>query len=290
MVAPVAFPVAVAMTLLLLLQPPVWATPQKSSAPFAVQSCVTAGVGQSCELAPLHVTYMSCPLAVSCPQAVGQQGSVSWVDLVLPKDRVLLVKVTTTAAGQNADGGFFVRPTRLTRKWGMATVHSSTSASFYLAAAGQFSVEFTPDSTWRDEGLTSTFEALMLFVNSPLTIPATATIIPQPASTDGGFIDLGPNAEYVFANTGVGNVDYDWGRDMVFKVALLLHVTAPCVPLTLALLPVRPSQPSGTGHPASYPTVTQVHDDTRVYFQPGARVRARIVQTEKKIDNVLIAG
>eukprot|EP00316_Scyphosphaera_apsteinii_P011525 CAMPEP_0119304454 /NCGR_PEP_ID=MMETSP1333-20130426/5669_1 /TAXON_ID=418940 /ORGANISM="Scyphosphaera apsteinii, Strain RCC1455" /LENGTH=695 /DNA_ID=CAMNT_0007307347 /DNA_START=166 /DNA_END=2250 /DNA_ORIENTATION=+ len=43
---------------------------------------------------------------------------------------------------------------------------------------------------------------------------------------------------------------YDWGRDIVFKV----------------------------------------HDNTRVYFEAGAHVRARIVQTEKKVDNVLISG
>ena len=43
---------------------------------------------------------------------------------------------------------------------------------------------------------------------------------------------------------------YDWGRDQVFKV----------------------------------------HSDTQIYFEPGAYVRARIVQTEKKVDNVLISG
>eukprot|EP00520_Triparma_pacifica_P009227 CAMPEP_0118644180 /NCGR_PEP_ID=MMETSP0785-20121206/6798_1 /TAXON_ID=91992 /ORGANISM="Bolidomonas pacifica, Strain CCMP 1866" /LENGTH=716 /DNA_ID=CAMNT_0006535915 /DNA_START=100 /DNA_END=2246 /DNA_ORIENTATION=- len=43
---------------------------------------------------------------------------------------------------------------------------------------------------------------------------------------------------------------YDWGRDHVFKV----------------------------------------HDNTQVFFEPGAHVRARIVQTEKKVDNVLISG
>ena len=44
------------------------------------------------------------------------------------------------------------------------------------------------------------------------------------------------------------NKTYDWGRDQVFKV----------------------------------------HDNTQIYFEPGANVRARIVQTEKKVDNVLI--
>ncbi|GMI35654.1 hypothetical protein TeGR_g13029 [Tetraparma gracilis] len=36
--------------------------------------------------------------------------------------------------------------------------------------------------------------------------------------------------------------------------------------------------------------VFKVHDNTHVYFEPGAHVRARIVQTEKKVDNVLISG
>lgn len=43
---------------------------------------------------------------------------------------------------------------------------------------------------------------------------------------------------------------YDWGRDQVFKV----------------------------------------HDNTAVYFESGAYVRARIVQTEKKVNNVTISG
>jgi hypothetical protein len=46
------------------------------------------------------------------------------------------------------------------------------------------------------------------------------------------------------------NIDYDWGEDHVFKV----------------------------------------HDNTNVYFETGAHVRARIVQTEKKVKNVLLKG
>ncbi|GMI48064.1 hypothetical protein TrCOL_g11427 [Triparma columacea] len=36
--------------------------------------------------------------------------------------------------------------------------------------------------------------------------------------------------------------------------------------------------------------VFKVHDNTQIYFEPGAHVKARIVQTEKKVDNVLISG
>ena len=36
--------------------------------------------------------------------------------------------------------------------------------------------------------------------------------------------------------------------------------------------------------------VFKVHDDTEIYFEEGAHVRARFVQTEKKVDNVRIAG
>lgn len=46
------------------------------------------------------------------------------------------------------------------------------------------------------------------------------------------------------------DINYDWGADHVFKV----------------------------------------HDNTNVYFEKGAHVRARIVQTEKKVKNVLLKG
>jgi hypothetical protein len=86
---------------------------------------------------------MSAPVAASCSGTVGQQGSVAWADLTFPTgtSSVLLVQVTTTATGQNANSGFFVRPSRLTRAWGMARIHSPTTASFYIGAPGQFSVE-----------------------------------------------------------------------------------------------------------------------------------------------------
>lgn len=33
-----------------------------------------------------------------------------------------------------------------------------------------------------------------------------------------------------------------------------------------------------------------VNDNTKVWFEPGAHVRARIIQTKKKVDNVTISG
>ena len=36
--------------------------------------------------------------------------------------------------------------------------------------------------------------------------------------------------------------------------------------------------------------VFKIHDNTNVYFEKGAHVRARIVQTEKKVKNVLLKG
>ena len=53
---------------------------------------------------------------------MGQQGSVSHADLTLPPGSALLVQVSTSLGGLTADTGFFVRPTRLTREWGKATV------------------------------------------------------------------------------------------------------------------------------------------------------------------------
>ena len=55
-----------------------------------------------------------------------------------------------------------------------------------------------------------------------------------------------PYSLYRFA----AGLEYDWGRDTVFKVL----------------------------------------DNTAVYFEPGSYVRARIVQTEQKVDGVIIAG
>jgi hypothetical protein len=84
----------------------------------------------------------------------------------------------------------------------------------------------------------------MLFVNPEMELPKGLTEISD--DTTDPSIDLGPNRGYVFA----ADMNYDWGRDMVFKV----------------------------------------HDNTAVYFEPGAHVRARIVQTEKKVKNVIISG
>jgi len=85
----------------------------------------------------------------------------------------------------------------------------------------------------------------MLFVNPQIDIP-TKDVITIQSNSKNIFEDLGPNKNYVFE----AGIDYDWGRDHVFKV----------------------------------------HDNTNVYFEKGAYVRARIVQTEKKVDNVLLKG
>jgi len=200
------------------------------------------------------VRSMSAPVPASCDTIVGMQGSISWVNLDLPSaspSSVLLVQVTTRVAGQSADRGFFVRPSRLTRAWGTARIHTSTSASFYLGAPGQYSVEFASDALWRDVASTQAYDALMLFVNGPLAnaVPTGAALIPLPSASDGGWRDLGPHGVYKFANVADG-VDYDWGRDMVFKV----------------------------------------HDNTSIYFEPGAHVRARLVQTQRKVHSVRIFG
>jgi len=85
----------------------------------------------------------------------------------------------------------------------------------------------------------------MLFVNPEFRIPTENVITVTPESNQ-VFEDLGPNKNYVFK----ADIDYDWGRDHVFKV----------------------------------------HDNTNVYFEKGAYVRARIVQTEKKVKHVLLKG
>ena len=89
------------------------------------------------------------------------------------------------------------------------------------------------------------FDALMLFVNPEINIPTENVITVTPGSNQ-VFEDLGPNENYIFK----AGINYDWGRDHVFKV----------------------------------------HDNTNVYFEKGAHVRARIVQTEKKVKNVLLKG
>jgi len=190
---------------------------------------------------------MKHPTKLSCDEAQGQAGSVAWTDLSLPQggdNKALYIQVKTNVPNQNSKRGFFVRPTRLTREWGKATMISNTEASFYLAGTGQFSVEFAPDSLWKEYNEVTTFDALMLFVNPQLDIPKGLTVISP--KTNNAAIDLGPDKKYIF----VAGIQYDWKRDQVFKV----------------------------------------HSNTDIYFEHGAHVRARIVQTEKKVKDVTIQG
>ena len=212
---------------------------------YIVKACVATSLSGTCNLKPVALSLISLPFSsTTCEETVDQKGSVSWMDLTLPEggSSVLLVEVTTKVSGQNTNSGFFVRPTRRTRRWGRAQV-TETSATFKIAETGQYSVEFASQEFWRTDAALS-FHSLMLFVNPELTIPSNAKIISD--DTTAVAVDLGPNEVYVFA----ADYDYDWGRDQVFKV----------------------------------------HDNTQIYFEPGAHVKARIVQTEKKVDNVLISG
>eukprot|EP00588_Corethron_pennatum_P007292 CAMPEP_0194283966 /NCGR_PEP_ID=MMETSP0169-20130528/26543_1 /TAXON_ID=218684 /ORGANISM="Corethron pennatum, Strain L29A3" /LENGTH=793 /DNA_ID=CAMNT_0039029683 /DNA_START=19 /DNA_END=2400 /DNA_ORIENTATION=+ len=212
--------------------------------PYTVKVCVADAVGSPCvptEVADLR--HMPHPTVASCEETEGQRGTMTYADLVLPAGKALFVEVTTAVAGQSSARGFFVRPTRRTRQWGKAEVQAR-SASFYLGGTGQFSVEFVGDEIWRNKKLATNFDALMLFVNPVLALPKKLQLI-SPTSK-GSFVNLGPDKKYLF----VAGVDYDWGKDYVFKV----------------------------------------HDNTSVYFEQGAHVRARIVQTEKKVQNIVIRG
>jgi len=212
---------------------------------YTVKACVADGVGQaSCTpvlVSDIRFTKQSAPN--NCEETEGQKGSVTYVDLTLPAGKALLVEITTNVQGQSSQNGFFVRPTRKTRNWGKPDV-ANKKASFYLAESGQYSVEFVPDSIWRNQNQATTFDALMLFVNPAINLPS--NLIPISPGVSGKFTDLGPNKDYLF----VAGLDYDWGKDYVFKV----------------------------------------HDNTSVYFEKGAHVRARIVQTEKKVNNILLKG
>ncbi len=117
------------------------------SSKYVVKACLADGIGKPCtgntslETVPdLRITQQSAP--DSCEATEGQKGSVSYTDLMLPTlsspGKVLLIEVTTKVPGQDSSNGFFVRPTRLTRYWGKATVSSKT-ATFYLAETGQVS-------------------------------------------------------------------------------------------------------------------------------------------------------
>lgn len=118
------------------------------SSKYVVRTCLADGIGLPCTgntsletVSDLRITQQSA--ADGCEETEGQKGSVSYTDLVLPTisspDQVLLVEVTTKVLGQDSSNGFFVRPTRLTRYWGKATVASKT-ATFYLADTGQVSI------------------------------------------------------------------------------------------------------------------------------------------------------
>lgn len=225
---------------------------------YSVKSCVADRVSTSSSspCTPVNVSdlrYTEQSAGDSCEDTEGQKGSVTYVDLILPNDKVLFVEVETKVPGQTSRDGFFVRPTHVTRNWGKAFFNGETTASFYLANTGQFSVEFASDAIWRDQDEATNFDALMIFVNPPITLPSNLIPISPPLNdydydyaNDDIFSDLGPNKSYLF----VAGINYDWGKDRVFKV----------------------------------------HDNTEVYFEKGAHVRGRIVQTEKKVDNVVIKG
>ena len=217
---------------------------------YTVKFCVADKLGGACEntATTAQTQHMESPVeGDSCDATVDQKGSVTWADLLLPEGKVLLVEVTTHVKGQTSASGFFVRPSRLTAQWGKAKLVGTTSASFYLAQTGQFSVEFAPDSLWREKSAALSFPALMLFVNPQFSLPKDDSIIYLTKDDiDASPFDLGPSKSYIF----MSDESYDWGRAQVFKV----------------------------------------HDDTNVYFEPGAFVRARIIQTEEKVKNVLISG
>lgn len=115
------------------------------SSNYVVKTCLADGIGMPCSgntslqpVSDLRVTQQAA--GTDCEATEGQRGSVTYTDLILPTrsspDKVLLVEVTTMVPGQDSSKGFFVRPTRLTRYWGKATVSTNT-ASFYLAETGQ---------------------------------------------------------------------------------------------------------------------------------------------------------
>jgi hypothetical protein len=117
----------------------------KNTPQYVVKTCLADGIGKPCSgntslkvVSDLRITEQVAN--ESCEETEGQRGSVTYTDLILPTlsspNKVLLVEVTTKVPGQDSSNGFFVRPTRLTRYWGKATVTWNT-ASFYLAETGQ---------------------------------------------------------------------------------------------------------------------------------------------------------
>ena len=177
---------------------------------FEVKTCLVDAVGLSCVPQPVeNLRYQRQPVqSTSCDATVGQKGSLSFVDLTLPSAQVLFVQVTTAVPGQSTAGGFFIRPTRISQQWGNATLGATgTTASFYLADTGQFSVEFAASTMWTNIEQANNFEALMLFVNPEWTVDKAATLI-QPGSD---LRVLGPNKAFRF---GAG-LTYDWKEDTV---------------------------------------------------------------------------
>ena len=248
------------LLLLLLASAPV--APLSSSNLYDVQACVVDKDAvlesdgtvlipkgkEECALTSVTLWHMKSPVTTKCDATWDQQGSVSWGDMTLPEGKMLVVKATTKVDGQTMNRGFFVRPSRLTSAWERPAFVNTKTAIFPIRSTGQFSVEFTPPSTWRDKSKALNFPALMLFVNPTFAIPAQkAPIVIEEDAVKADVYDLGPENTYIFTKA---NSPYDWGQQQVFKV----------------------------------------HDNTTVYFEEGAHVRARIIQTDKKVKNVEISG
>ena len=231
---------------------------QAQTTPYEVKTCVANTITSSCTPTPITnpIRYQTQPVTNpgTCEDTVGQRGSLSFVDITLPIDKVLYVEVTTNVVGQENVGqdNFHVRPSRLTEPWGVPSVVNNV-ASFYLANTGQYSVEFANSNIWKELLPAQNFDALMLFVNPPIMdpIPPDAEIISESidqfVNVGGGQLarTLGPSKYYFSANSV-----YDWGKDVVFHVV----------------------------------------DDTEIYFEQNSYVKARIIQTKQKVNNVRISG
>mmetsp|Transcript_11164 Transcript_11164/g.16791 ORF Transcript_11164/g.16791 Transcript_11164/m.16791 type:complete len:766 (-) Transcript_11164:110-2407(-) len=232
---------------------------QPTSTPYEVKTCVVNFVGESCltDLLPVAnpIRYQTQPVTNpnACEDTVGQRGSLSFVDIALPTNQVLYVEVTTNVEGQENVGidNFHVRPSRLTEPWGTPSVEFNL-ASFYIADTGQFSVEFASSDIWKDLQRAQNFDALMLFVNPPMDpIPSDAVLIEEDIAQ---FDNVGGGQ--LARTLGAGKYyfsaaqTYDWGQDVVYHVM----------------------------------------DDTEVYFEQNSYVKARIIQTKQKVNNVLIRG
>jgi len=219
---------------------------------YTVKYCITSTIGEPCTLQPIsRILYLTQPVQnpSKCEETVGQLGSLSIADLTLPPGKVLYVEATTLVPSQNGNS-VTVRPTKKTKQWGTPSVSGKT-ARFYLADAGQYSVEFVPSSLWRDYSSTTQFDALLLFVDPTLALPPLSVTQSVPASnspSDPGKVlrTLGPNKSYVFRSSRT----YDWGKDVVFRI----------------------------------------ESNTDVWFEGGSYVRARFVQTTSRVTNVRMMG